>query len=105
LFFLAKFVVTRIVPSRRDKVHLVLFYAGISVVILGILHGASALKVLVIILMNYWLVKAGAGRLGFVVALWAFNGSVLFANEKQGGYHFTQLHESLAFLVRVHGCA
>jgi hypothetical protein len=99
LFFAAKAFYTRAAPSRADRVP---FYVGIALVVLGILHGTGALKVLALVLANYALTRAGAGRPWFVPALWAWNGAVLFANERWRGYEgaFGALHPGLAFLVR-----
>jgi hypothetical protein len=105
VFFVGKSVYQqaylRMKPPKGDNLYLAPFYAGAAIVILMILHGSSALKVLVILLANFALCKSLAGKTGFVPALWAFNGLVLFANDRQHGYTFMQLHDSLAFLVRI----
>ena len=66
---------------------------------LTILHGASVLKVLIIISVNYALVKATGGTRLAVPVTWLFNGGVLLANEWYEGYAFANLHSGFAFLV------
>ena len=63
------------------------------------LHGASALKILIIISINYLIsCYAGGSRIG-PFFLWVFNALVLFANEAYSGYRFASLHSSLEFMV------
>lgn len=64
------------------------------------LHGASALKILTIISINYLISRHAGGSIIGPFLLWAFNTLVLFANETYSGYHFASLHSSLEFLVR-----
>ena len=66
---------------------------------LCVLHGASALKIFVILSINYVLARAGGGRKWAVLATWVFNGGILFLNEWYHGYTFYALLPSLATLV------
>lgn len=66
---------------------------------LTILHGASVLKVLIILSVNYLLAKATGGTRLAVPITWIFNGCVLLANEWYEGYAFGNLHSGFAFLV------
>lgn len=63
------------------------------------LHGASALKILIIISINYLISRYSGGSAIGPFFLWVFNGLVLFANETYSGYRFDSLHSSLQFLV------
>jgi len=65
------------------------------------LHGASALKILIITSVNYLISRYAGGSTIGPFFLWVFNGLVLFANETYSGYRFTTLHSSLEFLVRL----
>jgi hypothetical protein len=72
------------------------------------LHGTSAIKVLIIVSLNYLLAKKTIfmGKAA-PVAYWTFNIAVLFLNEWFGGYKFGNVHESFEWLVRgsLQGCA
>ena len=65
------------------------------------LHGASALKILIIISINYLISRYAGGSTIGPFFLWVFNALVLFANETYSGYLFASLHSSLEFLVRL----
>jgi hypothetical protein len=63
------------------------------------LHGASILKILLILSFNFAIAKCcGGSRLGPILT-WVFNGAVLFANERHSGYLFHSIHPSLGSLV------
>ena len=70
-----------------------------------VLHGASAFKIIIIMTLNYGIAKISGGSRATPVLTWVFNGLVLFANEKNAGYHFTNLHPALEFLVRLFAAA
>ena len=56
---------------------------------LTILHGASVLKVLILLVsLNYALAKATGGTRLAIPVTWIFNGGVLLANEWFEGYPF-----------------
>ncbi|TFY56821.1 hypothetical protein EVJ58_g7407 [Rhodofomes roseus] len=59
------------------------------------LHGASVLKVLLILTGNYAIAKVTKGSKLNPLLTWIFNGVVLFANERNEGYRFAALHPSL----------
>jgi len=65
-----------------------------ALVFLVALHGISALKILVILWMNYN-IATGLPRKSVPAATWIFNISILFANELCKGYHL----KSIAGLV------
>ena len=65
---------------------------------LTILHGASFLKVLVILSANFALAKATGGTRFAVPVMWLFNAGVLLATEWYEGYAFANLHSGFAFL-------
>ena len=85
--------------SPANNLHRVPFYLIFSLIMLSILHGASVLKVLVILSANYALAKATGGTRFAVPITWLFNASVLLANEWYEGYSFANLHSGFAFLV------
>jgi hypothetical protein len=90
---------SRSTGKRSDNLHRVPFMAIFSVLLIIGLHGASSLKVLGILAVNYLLAKrVGGERLGPLI-LWVVNLAILFANELNDGYRFGSLHSSLAFLV------
>lgn len=64
------------------------------------LHGASAIKILIIISVNYLISRYSGGSAISPFFLWVFNALVLFANETYSGYSFVALHTSLEFMVR-----
>ena len=64
------------------------------------LHGASAIKILIIISINYLISRYAGGSAIGPFFLWVFNALVLFANETYSGYQFASLHSSLEFMVR-----
>jgi len=73
-----------------------------SLVLVFILHGASALKVLTILGLNYAIAKQCRGSKLGPILTWVFNGAVMFANEIYHGYRFAHLSPGLEFLVRSH---
>lgn len=63
------------------------------------LHGLSALKILAILGVNYSIAKSSRGSTIGLIATWAFNITILFANETYDGYQYASLHPALASLV------
>jgi hypothetical protein len=82
-----------------NNLHRVPFYLIFSLIMLTVLHGASVLKVLILLSLNYALAKATGGTRLAVPATWIFNGGVLLANQWYEGYAFANLHSGFAFLV------
>jgi hypothetical protein len=82
-----------------NNLHRVPFYLIFSLIMLTVLHGASVLKVLILLSLNYALAKATGGTRLAVPATWIFNGGVLLANQWYEGYAFASLHSGFAFLV------
>jgi protein-cysteine N-palmitoyltransferase HHAT len=66
---------------------------------LVVLHGASILKVLFILSVNYVLARVTGGTRFAIPATWLFNAGVLLANNWYEGYTFGTLHPGFAFLV------
>lgn len=60
-------------------------------VLLVVLHGASSLKLLFILLVNYAIAIGWRGRLASPVATWVFNIALLFVNEYFDGYRYSCL--------------
>ena len=101
-FFALKYAYMRPVlrgSAPADNLHRIPFYILFSLLMLAILHGASILKVLFILAMNYVLTKMTGGTRLAIPATWLFNGGVLLANEWYEGYTFVTLHPGFAFLV------
>ena len=99
--FLSKFLyrLHRSPNGRPGRIYLIPSTRGFSILMLFGLHGASALKILIIISINYLIsCYAGGSRIG-PFFLWVFNALVLFANEAYSGYRFASLHSSLEFMV------
>ena len=88
------------ISAPADNLHRLPFYILFSFVMLSILHGASILKVLCILSLNYVIARATGGTRLAIPATWLFNSGVLLANEWYEGYTFGTLHPGLAFLVR-----
>jgi protein-cysteine N-palmitoyltransferase HHAT len=102
-FFALKYAYMRPVlrvSAPTDNLHRLPFYIILSLLMLAILHGASVLKVVCILSINYAIAKATGGTRLAIPAAWIFNGGVLLANEWYEGYTFETLHSGLAFLVR-----
>lgn len=66
------------------------FDYAFAILFLFILHGVSALKVLLILYINYQ-VATKLPRRNVPAATWIFNISILFANELCSGYHFKDI--------------
>ena len=101
-FFALKYAYMRPVlrgSAPADNLHRIPFYILFSLLMLSILHGASILKVLFILVMNYLLAKVTGGTRLAIPTTWLFNGGVLLANEWYEGYAFATLHPGFAFLV------
>jgi len=86
-------------PAPANNLHRVPFYIIFSLLMLVILHGASIIKVLLILSVNYGLAKATGGTRLAIPATWLFNSGVLLANKWYEGYLFGALHPGLTFLV------
>ncbi|KAF9231522.1 MBOAT, membrane-bound O-acyltransferase family-domain-containing protein [Melanogaster broomeanus] len=85
-----------VIPT--DKTYLIPVTVCFAVLYLIGLHGTSTLKIFVILTTNYFIGKGfGGSRIGPLVT-WTFNFFVLFANERNEGYRFSDLHPSLAAL-------
>lgn len=65
------------------------------------LHGASALKILLILSINYLIAKLCRGSKFGPALTWIFNGAVLFANDRYNGHSFGDLLPALGYLVIV----
>ncbi|KAI1792160.1 MBOAT-domain-containing protein [Ganoderma leucocontextum] len=84
--------------SSASNLHRVPFLVVFSTAMLFGLHGASTLKVFAILTANYAIAKACKGSKAGPVLTWVFNGLVLYANDRNSGHKFEQLHPLFAFL-------
>ncbi|KAJ3511368.1 hypothetical protein NLJ89_g4139 [Agrocybe chaxingu] len=84
--------------SFANNLYLIPANVVISLAVVIALHGASSLKILFIIIINFLIAtKCGSSQIGPLLT-WVFNGLVLFLNEKYHGYFFGSLSQSLEFL-------
>ncbi|KAF9790369.1 MBOAT-domain-containing protein [Thelephora terrestris] len=104
-FFLFKFLyrLRRSPDTHLDRIYLIPFIRGFSILMLLGLHGASALKILIIISTNYLISRHAGGSSIGPLFCWVFNALVLFANETYSGYRFASLHSSLEFMDNIQG--
>lgn len=87
-------------PRRTHHLHLVPFLVAFSILMLIGLHGTSIIKIFAILVVNYAIAKYTRGAKYGPWMTWAFNGLVLFANDRNSGYRFSSIHPSLEALVR-----
>lgn len=85
--------------TLADKTYLVPFINLFATLYLIGLHGASALKIFIILAVNYSIAKLSAGSRAGPIITWIFNFLILFANERYEGYLFSSLHPDFASLV------
>jgi succinate dehydrogenase/fumarate reductase cytochrome b subunit len=71
-----------------------------SLITVTVLHGINALKILLILFINYSLAKSLKGSRLSVVMTWVFGVAVLFGNEVYEGWRLGQWFEGLAWIVR-----
>jgi hypothetical protein len=91
-----QFVSTEMADARLEQ--RVTFDLGFSLLFLCALHGFSALKVLVILYMNYS-IATKLPRQYLPVATWTFNIGILFANELCQGYKYADIARVLSWSV------
>ncbi|EGN99369.1 hypothetical protein SERLA73DRAFT_90723 [Serpula lacrymans var. lacrymans S7.3] len=108
LFLILKFIYTKSVlrslpepPSHR--LYLIPFFVTFSILMLSVLHGASIIKIFIILTMNYAIGSSCKGSKLGPLLTWVFNGAVLFTNERNSGYRFSSLHPSLEILDFIQG--
>ncbi|CAG8546695.1 15239_t:CDS:2 [Acaulospora colombiana] len=75
--------------------------AAFAVILTIALHGSSALKVFLIIVINYTIAKRLAGSTLGNLIIWIVNLVILFANEIYDGYNYSSIHSAFAFLSSV----
>ncbi len=86
-------------PPKSDRLHRIPFLIIFSILFLLGLHGSNALKILLVLFVNYLIAK-GLGPSKLSPALtWLFNLSVLFAIDRFSGFPYGSLHPSLVSLV------
>ncbi|RDW75975.1 hypothetical protein BP5796_06796 [Coleophoma crateriformis] len=71
------------------------FDFGWALIFLAAIHGFSAVKVLLILYTNFWVVTSLPKKY-IPVATWAFNIGILFANELSDGYKFARMASYLS---------
>lgn len=106
LYLLLKFLRRRLIPSSskgEGLLYTIPLNALISLVVVFVLHGASALKLLAILSLNYTIAKQCKGSKLGPLLTWLFNGAVLFANELNHGYRFGAISPSLGYLDDIEG--
>lgn len=99
VYLVAKFIRTYFATGSRSNLYLIPFSASFSILMLLALHGASIIKIFIILTINYQIAKlCRASKLGPLFT-WVFNGGILMANEIYHGYRFGDILPALAFLV------
>nr|GAT44387.1 predicted protein [Mycena chlorophos] len=107
-FVLAKLVRRRVHGQNpqekgRDDTYLLGFNFYAALIMVVALHGTSALKILPILVVNYFIAKGfGASKSGPILS-WMWNVGVLFLNDWCSGYKFGKVVGSLAFLDAYEG--
>lgn len=102
VYLLAKFIRTYFASNTQNNLYLIPFNVFFAILMLLALHGASILKIFIILTVNYRIAKScRESKLGPLLT-WAFNAAVLLANEIYHGYRFSDILSPLAFLVRLH---
>ncbi|KAG8864787.1 glycerol transporter [Tulasnella sp. 330] len=88
---------------RISDVSQIPFSAVFSLLMLIGLHGCSAIKILLILSINYGISKRLGGRSMAPFVMWFFNMGMLFMNELYDGYKFGAIHPALESLDRMRG--
>ncbi|KAF8071525.1 MBOAT, membrane-bound O-acyltransferase family-domain-containing protein [Lyophyllum atratum] len=86
-----------------NNLYLIRYNLVCSLLLLFGLHGTSTLKILAILGVNYLIARLGGGSKVGPVLTWVFNGAVLFANDRYGGYRFGDVLPSLGVLDAYQG--
>ncbi|TBU27794.1 MBOAT-domain-containing protein [Dichomitus squalens] len=84
--------------SGSNNLYRIPFLVVFCTAMLFSLHGASALKVFAILSANYGIAKTCKGSKAGPILTWMFNALVLYANERNSGHRFEQLHPIFASL-------
>ncbi|KAG0199472.1 glycerol transporter [Mortierella sp. GBA30] len=92
------FVPVTPVKSPLQPLYRAYFFLAFSAVYLYFMYGNSIIKIVAIVSANYAIAKLGGASRWMPVLTWIFNLGILFMNEKNQGYSFGTLHESLAWL-------
>ncbi|PIL32352.1 transporter [Ganoderma sinense ZZ0214-1] len=92
------FVRKRLLLSPTDHVTRSLFLCIVSILLLFVLHGTSAIKVLGILFANFLIAKNCKGSKASPILTWAFNAFILYWNDMHQGHRFGDLHPLLAFM-------
>lgn len=98
---------TRLIRPTYPNVGPTTFLCAFNIILMAILHGTNAIKVLSIVFGNYLVSKwatsekaGGRGKMG-IAAIWAYNVAIIFANDYFGGYRFGAISSGLEFMVRL----
>ncbi|KAL5526721.1 GUP1 [Sanghuangporus sanghuang] len=107
-FLIIKYMYIRLflrsnLSTDGTRLHLIPFIIGFSIVFLLSLHGASILKILFILSVNYGIAKVFGSSKANPLLTWIFNMGVLFAIERNNGFRFASLSPSLASLDGITG--
>ncbi|KAI8377970.1 MBOAT, membrane-bound O-acyltransferase family-domain-containing protein [Radiomyces spectabilis] len=92
----------RMVAQKRptDRFY---FLAMVSVLITLGLHGASIIKILIIVSCSYGIAFIAQGSRWNPICTWIFNLAILFGNEYYNGYRFATLGSTFAWLDQYQG--
>lgn len=89
-------------PNLSAPYQRIPFLVVSSLVILFVLHGISAFKILLLLYINFKLHSFVGNHKLAPYLIWTINIAMLFSNEIFKGYQFGRLLPELAFLVSVH---
>ncbi|KAK9893586.1 MBOAT-domain-containing protein [Cystobasidium minutum MCA 4210] len=85
-------------PNPNTPYQRIPFLVVISLIILFILHGISAFKILLLLYLNYKLHSLTGNSKWTPYAIWVFNIGMLFCNEIFKGYPLSGISAHLAFI-------
>lgn len=86
-------------PTPSKPYQRIPFLVVISLVILFVLHGISAFKILILLYISYQLHSLTGNTKATPYLVWSFNIAMLFCNEIFRGYPLEAISSHLAFLV------
>ncbi|KAF5379735.1 hypothetical protein D9615_005789 [Tricholomella constricta] len=103
-YLFIKFVwITSARSPPPSNLYLIRYNLVCSALFLIGLHGASLIKILLILTINFLIARLCRGSKAGPVLTWVFNGAVLFANDRYNGYRFGDILPSLSVLDSYQG--
>ncbi|KAK7036422.1 glycerol transporter [Paramarasmius palmivorus] len=107
ILFLAKWIWSKacVTTARTtpNKLHLLPFNLVCSLLFLSGLHGTSLIKIIGILTVNFLIARVCRASKLSPILTWAFNGMILFMNDRYNGYRFGDILPSLEILDAFEG--